>query len=111
MQSQTNGVGAQIIISRNSPKDIQMRDLYLFVDGHPEITLEYGEMVEIEQEVGNHSVRVTNRVFSQKVEFALAEGETARFEVANVAARGLLSYLMMLVGTVPYKPTIRQIAP
>lgn len=88
-----------------------MRDLYLFVDQEPEITLEYGEMVEIEQEAGNHTARVTNRVFSQKVEYSLAEGETAKFQVANVAARGLLSYLMMLVGTVPYKPTIRQIAP
>lgn len=97
-----------VLIERKSSRDIRMRDLYVRVDDLPEDTLVYGESLELDLEPGPHRVLVTNRVFSKRLEFDLSEGQTATFSAACVPSRSILSVVMMLTGTVPYKVDIRQ---
>jgi hypothetical protein len=97
---------SQAIVSRTSTKDIKMRDLYVQVDDLPEETLLFGDTLDIDLTPGDHHIKVTNRVYSKTVNFNLKEGESVRFTGACVSSRSIISVLMMMVGTVPYKVDI-----
>lgn len=105
MTADTTG---RVIVERNSSKDIKMRDLYLSIDDQPEETLLFGDSLDLALPPGEHRIKVTNRVYSKSVEFNIGDGQTARFQAANLPSRGLLSLLMVFSGTVPYKVAIEQ---
>ena len=98
----------RVIIDRNAPRDIKMRDLYLTVDDQPEETLLFGDSLDLALPTGEHRVKVTNRVYSKSLEFRLEAGQTVRLQAANIPSRGLLSLLMVFSGTVPYKVSIER---
>lgn len=98
----------QLIIERNSSRDIKMRDLYLSVDDLPEETLLFGDNLDLSLPAGEHRVKVTNRVYSKSLEFNLEPGQTIKLQAANIPSRGLLSLIMVFSGTVPYKVSIER---
>ncbi len=97
-----------VVAIRNSTRDIKMRDLYLAIDNADYVSLQFGQSVEIPLEPGDHEIRVTNRISTKKLEFHVAEGEATTFNVACIPSRGLMSLLMIITGTVPYKVSIEQ---
>jgi len=86
-----------------------MRDLYVLIDDAAERNIPFNRSLSLDIEPGTHRIRVTNRMYSEDLEFSLRSGETARFEVANVTKPGLLGALAMSVGQLVYKPTIRRL--
>ena len=99
---------ASVHISRNSPRDIRMRDLYLTVDDEEEHVLLFGDSLDIPLEPGDHTIRVSNRVYSRKLDFRIQESESAKFVVGNIPSKGLFSIFMIMSGTVPYKVWIER---
>ncbi len=86
-----------------------MRDLYVRLDGHDERTVRYGEEARFEVAPGRHRVTVTNRLYSKSISVDLSAGETARFEGANVATKGLLALVMIIGGGLAYRVDLRRI--
>lgn len=80
-----------------------MRDLYVLVDDDTEDNLLYGEYLELELSVGEHRIKITNRLFSKSESFTISGGETVRYRVANVPASGPIAILMLLTGSGSYK--------
>ena len=105
----TDSPSCSVVLRRTSPKDIKMRDLYVQVDDRREVTLLFGEWVEVRLEPGEHRLRVTNRLFTKRETFDLAEGETVRFEVANVPGSLLFAPLLIISGTGAYKVTVKKV--
>ena len=97
-----------IRIVRTSKRDIKMRDLYVKVDGGDEQTLQFGQSVEIQVTAGMHTVTVTNRLYTKKLEVKLADGETVVFEAGNVTGK-LMGTAIMVFGVGPYKVDIRRL--
>jgi hypothetical protein len=100
---------AELIVTRTSPKDIGIRDLYVQLDDHPEYTLKNTQALKVPLPAGKHRLRITNRLFAKVEEFELQEGEKATFEVANVRAGLLFAPLMVIGGTGAYKVAIERL--
>jgi hypothetical protein len=75
---------AALTIHRTSPFDMQERELYVSVDGAPNVILSYGDQVTIPLTPGHHRLRVHNTISRRRVEFDVAPGEHVRFSAANV---------------------------
>ncbi|MCB8932384.1 MAG: hypothetical protein M9921_04290 [Fimbriimonadaceae bacterium] len=100
-----------LVVDRTSDRDIGMRDLYVRVDELEEITLLYGEGVQVRLLPGSHQIKVTNRLYTRRAEFELLEGEHVRFEVANVPGSILFAPLLIMGGTGVYKVAIQRTDP
>ena len=100
---------ARLVVRRDADDDIKIRNLEIHVDGKWRADIAYGKSFEAELEPGTHELRVTNRMKSVKAEFAVGEGETARFLGTNVLSKGL-SALVGAFGVVAYHPTLKRIA-
>ena len=85
-----------ITVHRTSPADMQERELYVSVDGAPNVILSYGDQVTIPLTPGHHRLRVHNTISRRRAEFDVGPGENVRFSVANVRGKnfGILATLL-----------------
>ena len=87
---------ATITVSRQSPEDAGIREIFVSVDGEQIGILKHGEAVTHDLPAGPHRVRVHNTLFWKTHEVVLQPGEHARFKVANTAGWGSFGLLMVL---------------
>ncbi len=95
-----------LVVSRTSPKDIGMRDLYVVVDEQEERTLLNGQSLSLDLPSGEHTVKVTNRLFTRKTLVDVKTGQTTTFITSNKALGGMFSLLIVIGGTGAYKVTL-----
>jgi hypothetical protein len=76
-----------ITVHRTSPADMQERELYVSVDGAPNVILTYGDAVTIPLTPGHHRLRVHNTMSRRRAEFDVGPGEHVRFSAANVRGK------------------------
>jgi hypothetical protein len=76
-----------LTIHRTSSIDMQERELYVSVDGAPNVILRYGDQVTIPHTPGHHILRVHNTISRRRAEFDVAPGEHVRFSAANVRGK------------------------
>ena len=100
---------ASVTATRTSESDVKTRQLIVWIDGERVATLLWGDSITRELEPGPHRLRVSNTLFWKTVEFPLAPGEQAYFEVINRNGPG--SVLMpMFLGAGPLYVTIRRMS-
>jgi hypothetical protein len=99
--AQMNGV-ACITVSRRSPDDAGVREIYVSVDGQQIAILKNGEAVTHELPAGPHRLRAHNTLFWKTHDVVLQPGEHARFKAANRAGWAAFGFLMVL-GAAPLK--------
>lgn len=98
---------ASVTLTRTSPDDYQTRQLVASIDGIGVGTLLWGDSVTCELEPGPHRIRVHNTLVWKTVDFVLAPGEQAFFEVINRSGPGTLC-MTLLFGVGPLYVTIRR---
>jgi len=81
------GEDSAITVHRTSPADMQERELYVSVDGAPNVILSFGDQVTIPLTPGHHRLRVHNTMSRRRVEFDVGPGEHVRFSAANVRGK------------------------
>ena len=86
---------ARVTVRRQSPADIQQREVFVSLDGSELGILRFGDSVTRELEPGPHELRVHNTLFRQRLPLVLAPGEHVRFNVVNRPGWG--TYAMMSV--------------
>ena len=88
---------ARVLITRDHPEDIQDRPVYLWIDDDKwDGVLKYGRTFERELAPGHHQVKANNTLFSTRVEFDAAPGETVRYRCENgLTGGGMVMVLMM----------------
>ena len=84
---------ATITITRKSPKDVRVRQIYISVDGRTVGELLFGDSVTTEVEPGRHRLRANNTLVWKTLECDLQPGEHARYSVVN--RPGFLSFVML----------------
>jgi len=96
-------------VSRNSPDDIKIRDLFVIVDDAEKIRLGYGESRDVPLTPGHHTIRATNGVYNKEESFEVVDGQTVVYEVVNVATKGFFSTILMMTGTVLYRVRLKRL--
>jgi hypothetical protein len=87
---------ATITVSRQSPDDAGIREIYVSVDDEQIAILKNGEAVTHDLPAGPHRLRVHNTLFWKTQQVVLKPGEHARFKAANKAGWGSFGFLMVL---------------
>lgn len=88
---------AQLVITRNHPRDIQDRPIYLWIDNVKwDGVLKYGKTFARALAPGPHTLKANNTLFSHTVTFDAVHGETVRFRCENgLTGGGMVMVLMM----------------
>lgn len=96
-----NSSDALVVVSLRSPKDSQLRELYVEIDGKRITRLEPGQSVRYKLTAGPHRLRVTNTLNARETVFEAVSGKTLRFEAGNtVGPCALFMFFVLGVGPV-----------
>ena len=87
---------ATVTVSRQSPQDCGIREIFVSVDGEEFAILGHGETVTKEIPAGPHRIRAHNTLFWKTHDLVLQPGEHARFTAINKAGWGSFGFLMVL---------------
>ena len=90
---------ATITVSRRSPKDAGVREIFVSVDGESIGILAHGEAITHELPAGPHRIRAHNTLFWKTHDIVLRPGEHARFIAINRAGWAAFGFLMVLGAT------------
>ena len=101
-------MAATLTLARTSEKDIKMRDLYVSIDGGAERTVLFNGTTSFDLAPGEHTLHVTNRLYTKEETVTLTDGETARFLAANVWAGGIFAWALVIL-TGAYKVTLERV--
>jgi hypothetical protein len=91
---------ARLTVRRQSPDDIQQREVFVSLDGTEFAILRYGDAVTRDVPPGDHELRVHNTLFRQRLQLHIAPGEDVRFHVTNRPGWGTYA-LMSVLGAGP----------
>jgi hypothetical protein len=90
----------QLTVERTSEKDVRHRQVIVSLDDQPFATLLFGRSETRAIAPGHHRLKAYNTLVWKTVEFDVAEGEHARFQVINRPGRW--TYLLVtLLGVGP----------
>jgi hypothetical protein len=98
---------ACITVSRQSPADAGVREIYVSVDGEQIAILKNGEAITHELPAGPHRLRAHNTLFWKTHDIVLQPGEHARFKAVNRAGWAAFGFLMVL-GAAPLHLTFER---
>jgi hypothetical protein len=99
---------AQITIRRNSPDDVQLRQVVVKLDGKRVVDeLMYGQTATIPVTPGRHRLRVDNTWNWKTLDLDIAPGDHLKFLTINRAGR----FTWFLVGTLGAGPMYVSIQP
>ena len=86
---------AQLTVTRNSAKDFQDRQVFLYVDGECWGKVRYNKPLSREIPPGRHNIRAFNTLFSHTIEIDAVPGEHVKLRCTNGLGRG--GWLMMVI--------------
>ena len=72
-----------ITVERTADTDVQHRQIIVSLDGEPFATLLFGKSETKPIAPGHHRLKAYNTLVWKTIEFDVAEGEHARFQVIN----------------------------
>jgi hypothetical protein len=98
---------SRITVSRQSPADVQQRQVIVKLDGEPFAVLMYGETATRTVDPGSYRLRFDNTWVKKTVEFTLAEGEHVKYNVINRAGR-FTWWMVAALGAGPMYLTIER---
>lgn len=87
---------ATITVSRTSPDDIGLREVFASLDGDSIAILAHGESVTRTVAAGEHEIRVHNTLIRKRMTLRLEAGEHAQLLAVNRAGRWTFSILALL---------------
>jgi hypothetical protein len=96
-----------VTITRTAESDFKSRQLIVWLDGKRVADLLWGDSITCELPPGPHRMRVSNTLVWKNVDFTLAPGEQAFFEVINRMGPGSI-FLVVLLGVGPLYVTINR---
>lgn len=87
---------ATLTVSRRSPDDVRVRQIYISIDGKSAAELFHGQTFTTELEPGPHRLRANNTLVWKTIDCDLQPGEHARFSVVNRPGFGTYTMLSLL---------------
>jgi hypothetical protein len=98
----TENKTAEVVIARNSDKDIKFRGLEVFVDGQFARDLSFNDSFSVDLPEGAHTILVSNHLYKKSVQLDLKQGDRVELVAGNNFT--LIGGLMVSVfGIGPYR--------
>jgi len=89
---------SRVTVRRQSPNDMGVREIAVYLDGERVAWLRNGEEVTVDVPPGPHTLKVDNTLFKKTLDFTVTVGEHVSFMTANYAGKATYSMLMFLFG-------------
>jgi hypothetical protein len=102
-------MASSLTVSRNSPADVQQRQVIVKLDGEPFAILLFGQTVTREIPSGSHRLRFDNTWVKKTVEFKAVDGEEVKYSVINRAGR-FTWWMVAVLGAGPMYLTVERAA-
>jgi len=91
-----DAAGARLTITRNHPRDVQDRPVYISIDGEKVGILRFGGVFTREMSPGHHRIKAHNTLFGHTLDVDVAPGEEVRLRCQNgITGGGMLMVLML----------------
>ena len=106
----SSAASAQITVTRDSPDDVQTRQIFVFLDGEQKAELMFGDGITIPVAPGRHLLRVDNTWNHKDVDVDASIGSDLRF-VTKSTAGNFSRFLLVAFGAGPIYVSIEPAAP
>jgi len=100
---------AQIVINRDADNDIKMRGLEVFIDDEFTKDLSFGNGLSQNVCAGEHTIKVTNHLYTRRLRLTLNPGETSNVQIGNYFD-GLGGLMMSVIGFGHYKVFVKEVS-
>lgn len=108
--SATSAAPAQITVSRDSPDDVQTRQIIVSLDGERKAELLFGDAITISAPPGRHTLRVDNTWNHKDLVLDVLAGSDLRF-VTKSSAGQFSRFLLVAFGAGPIYVSIDPVLP
>jgi hypothetical protein len=101
---------AQVTVSRDSPEDVQTRQIFILLDGERKAELLFGDEISFPVSAGHHTIRVDNTWNHQDLDLDVNGGDDLRFLTKSTAGQ-FSKFLLTALGAGPIYVSIEPVAP
>jgi hypothetical protein len=108
--SQSRTVAAQVTVSRDSPDDVQTRQIFVLLDGERKAELLFGDEISFPVPEGRHTIRVDNTWNHKDLILDINAGDDLHFLTKSVAGQ-FSRFLLVALGAGPIYVSIEPAAP
>ena len=107
--SSDDSANAKITITRNSPEDVQTRQIVVFLDRERIGELLFGDTITFSASPGRHTLRVDNTWNHKDLDLDLAAGSDSRFATKSTAGQ-FSRFLLVALGAGPIYVSIEPVS-
>ena len=108
--SQSPTAVAQVTITRDSPEDVQTRQIFVLLDGERKAELLFGDEISFPVSAGHHIIRVDNTWNHKELAVDIKAGDDLHFLTKSVAGQ-FSKFLLVALGAGPIYVSIEPTAP
>jgi hypothetical protein len=108
--SQSPTAVAQVTITRDSPEDVQTRQIFVLLDGERKAELLFGDEISFPVSAGHHIIRVDNTWNHKDLAVDINAGDDCHFLTKSVAGQ-FSKFLLAALGAGPIYVSIEPTAP
>jgi hypothetical protein len=108
--SQSPTAVAQVTVTRNSPEDVQTRQIFVLLDGERKAELLFGDEISFPVSTGHHTIRVDNTWNHKDLSLDINAGDDLHFLTKSVAGQ-FSKFLLVALGAGPIYVSIESAAP
>jgi hypothetical protein len=108
--SQSPTAVAQVTVTRDSPEDVQTRQIFVLLDGERKAELLFGDEISFPVSAGHHTIRVDNTWNHKDLSLDINAGDDLHFLTKSVAGQ-FSKFLLVALGAGPIYVSIEPAAP
>jgi hypothetical protein len=108
--SRSPATTAQVTVTRDSPEDVQTRQIFVSLDGERKAELLFGDEISFPVSAGRHTIRVDNTWNHKDLELDANAGDDLRFLTKSTAGQ-FSKFLLVALGAGPIYVNIEPAAP
>jgi hypothetical protein len=108
ISSNDSGGAAKIVVTRDSPDDVQVRQIVVSLDGVRKAELMFGNSITLTAAPGPHTLRVDNTWNHKDLALEIESGENLRFRTKSSAGQ-FSRFLLVVFGAGPMYVSIEKL--
>src|SRR6266481_9626786 len=97
---QSPAIAAQVTVTRDSPDDVQTRQIFVSLDGEQKAELLFGDEISFPVSSGHHTIRVDNTWNHKDLAVDINAGDDLHF-LTKITAGQFSKFLLIALGAGP----------
>src|SRR5713226_4694941 len=108
--STLTATSANVTVTRDSPDDVQTRQIFVLLDGERKAELLFGDEISFPVSAGRHTIRVDNTWNHKDLDLDVNAGDNLRFLTKSTAGQ-FSRFLLIALGAGPIYVSIETAPP